>query len=282
MVCPSMVLGTQAGSAPLKLGNPPVVEAWVEFRFAVSEEIPPWDEALAESFFDRAFEGRYRLDGYRAATEFVLESTGGRPSIRDAKLILDRVRATRTDTEDRYLQLGRGVLICNFIRKQQSWPDFPVLRDEALDACLKYCQFFKPKKLLAVAINYRDVVTIPWSGEGQVDIKDYVTLYPEVPPATFGRVGDFRMSCSLETAANNGLLTLSMRSERQPVRAGQDSFAIGLRIRMDWNVTSTELESMDTEVIRGWMMEAHKDLLRVFRSAFTETGWNLFAPEKEA
>ena len=266
----------------MKLGNPPVVEAWVEFRFAVSEEMPPWDEALAESFLNRAFEGRYRLDGYRAATEVVLESTGGRPSLKDAKLIWDRIRAIRTDTEDRYLQVGRGVLICNLIRKQQSWPDFPELRDEALEACLKYCQFFKPKKLLAVAINYRDVVTIPWGGEGQVEIKDYITLYPEVPTSTFGRVGDFRMSCSLETAAKNGLLTLSMRSERQPVRADQDGLPTGLRIRMDWNVPSTEPESMDTEVIRGWMMEAHGDLDRVFRSAFTEAGWNLFAPEKEA
>ncbi len=265
----------------MKLGNPPVIEAWVEFRFATGEGGPPWDEALAVMFLEQALGGRYRIEHFIGGPEVVLDNTGGRPSIKDAKISLHRVRAIRTDSNDRYLQVGRGLLVCNLVRKQQAWPTFDVLCNEALEILPNYLDFFKPKKLLAAAVNYRDIVSIPWPDSKQVDLREFIKLYPEVPAEVFGRVGDFRISCSLEETAQNGVLTLSIQKECQPDKPNPDGSAPSLRLRMDWNVTSSNLESTETDAVRTWLMGAHDDLFRMFQSAFTDKGWSLFDPQEE-
>ena len=265
----------------MKLDNPPVVEAWVEFRFGLGEESPPWNEAIAEKFLEEALAGSYRSELYGGIAEFVLENTGGRTSLKDSKYSFDRIRAVRTDSDDKYLQVGRGLLVCNLVRKQKAWPKFETLREEALNIIEKYCDFFKPKKLIAAAINYRDIVSIPYPDSQKLDLQEYVRFYPEVSSDIFGQVSNFRMSCSLENAIKSGILTLSMRRGHHPEGTNPDQDNQVLLLRMDWNLISTNLQSIEVEAVRKWLNIAHDDIINVFQRAFTEKGWALFKPAEE-
>ncbi len=264
----------------MKLGKPPVLEAWIEFRFAVNEEMPPWDEALAASFLSHVSDGRYRPDAYIGRTEFTIENQEGRPNVTDAQVVLERVKAIDAQRQDRYLQLGRGLLICNLVRKQGAWPGFDDLKVESLRAYCQYCNFFKPKKISAAVVHYRNAFGIPWRSDGQVEIRDYLTLYPEVPEGTLGKVADFRLSCSLIDAGATGMLSFSVKRDRLPLSDGKDLDA-GLRLRVDWNLTSESFDGIEAVAVEDWLTKAHVELEKAFRSGFTTKGWQLFAPEDE-
>ena len=266
------------GNTVEKLGKPPVVEAWIEFRFAVGEESPEWDAALAEAFLRRNFGESFKVNSYVGHTEFTVEPGKGGPSLREAKVLLERARAAN-QAEDRYVQVGRDVLIYNLLRKQDVWPEYSVLLREAMEAYGKYVADVRPKALLRTALHYRDVVSIPFGTGSDIDLGEYLSIYPEVPRDRFGPVTSFLMMFTLPLNSRSGILNLVIRNE--PMAVGADGKPIpGARFRMDWHLTTDGIRSTDPVPVQDWLDSAHRDILKAFRNGFTEKGWALFDPKE--
>jgi len=261
----------------VELGKPPIIEAWVEFRFSVSEDAPSWDEDTAALFINRNFEGRFKIKDSLGRYEITLNSEDGKPTVRESKVVFERCRAA-TSAEDRYLQAGRDVLICNMLRKHGTWPSYRVLRDEALEALQKYVAFASPVGLTHVVLHYRDVVPIPLDTSGEVDLSRYLAVYPEVPRTLFGTVARFMISMTLPDTGSAGELTLVIRDE--PPKDGPASQgASEARFRLDWRLVASRTVAMEEGLVGEWLDQAHEDLIRAFRSCFTEAGWALLEPK---
>jgi uncharacterized protein (TIGR04255 family) len=261
----------------VELGKPPIIEAWVEFRFSVSEDAPTWDEDTAALFIKRNFKERFKIKGSVGRYELTVHSEDGKPSVRESKVIFERCRAA-TSEEDRYLQAGRDVLIYNMLRKHGAWPSYRVLRDEALEAFQKYVAFAKPVGLSRVALHYRDILPITLDKSGEVDLSRYLAVYPEVPKTLFGTVARFMISMTLPNTGIAGELTLVIRDDpTKDEPAGQE--ACEARFRLDWHLVASRTVPMEEGPVRQWLDQAHEDLIRAFRSCFTEAGWALLEPK---
>jgi len=259
----------------MELGKPPVIEAWIEFRFAVDEHAPYWDEALAERFIQEDFSSQFRVESYHGHTRFRFEPGTVRPSIADAQVVFERLRATHKEG-NRFLQVGRDVLVYNLLRKHDYWPSYQVLRTEAIEAYEKYVSFRRPSQLSGIALHYRDVVPLPLDASGQVDIDQYLAIHTQVPRELFPIVRRFRISLSVERA--RGELRLDVGND--PVAAAVGDGGSEAKIRIDWHIVSSGNASLSPEWVQNWLDWAHADLRCAFRGVFTDKGWALLEPKE--
>jgi len=263
-----------------QLEKPPVVEAWIEFRFSPNEHAPAWDEIVAARFFEKHFAHAFNLKDYAGHYEILVDATSGRPRIREGQAVFERARAINHEG-DRYLQAGRDVLIYNILRGKATWPRYQALRDEAIEAYGKYVEFTQPQSLSCAVLHYRDVASFPYTvndaAERMLDLDQYLKVSPQVPPS-LGSVANFAINLTLPAAAEAGVLRLLIRDEPSgneavPAQEG--------RFRFDWHLTSLSLTSLDTHAVRSWLDRAHADLLLAFRECFTDEAWALFAPKED-
>jgi uncharacterized protein (TIGR04255 family) len=261
------------GDSRAKFKNPPVIEAWVEFRFSFKDEIPYWNEVKAQAFITDYFEGRFHVDSFLGRTEFTISASGGRPALTQSKVIFERVRATN-EASDRYVQVGRDTLIYNLLRKEKDWPEYHSLRDEAIDAYDKFIQFLRPMALQYIALHYRDLVIVPLQGEQKVRLEDYFTICPEVPEHKFGDMSNFMVALTLPETWRSGVLNLIVQSD--PPVSSPEHPNEG-RFRWDWHISpKSSIGSLDKDIITSWLDQAHDDLFQAFLSAFTQKGLELF------
>jgi uncharacterized protein (TIGR04255 family) len=260
------------GDSRVKFNNPPVIEAWIEFRFSFKDEIPSWDELKAQAFVTESFEGRFHVHAFSGRTEFTISASEGRPALTQPKMIFERVRATNAD-EDRYVQVGRDTLIWNLLRKEKDWPDYPSLRDEAMDAYDKFINFMHPTGLRLVALHYRDLVPIPLTSDQRVELNDYFNIYPAVPKASFGDVTNVMIALRMPISYSSGPLDLRIQSDTSP-RPEETNIA---RFRLDWHIyPSNPITTLERGNITGWLDQAHDDILKAFIAFFTPKGLDLF------
>jgi uncharacterized protein (TIGR04255 family) len=260
----------------MNLGKPPVIEAWVEFRFAVDEGVPAWDEATAEKFFKHHFADAFTIKDFVGHYEVEIEAGGGRPTVRQGAPVFDRARASNADG-DRCLQAGRDVLIYNILRRRGVWPEYRDLRGEAMAAYGKYIDFAKSLALRSVGLHYRDEVAVPSEGP-LIDLRDHITVYPEVPEGVFGPVSNFVMNLTLPDAATAGILNLAVGTV--PF-VKPDTTARELRIRLDWHLLSKSAPSTEPKAVSEWLDRAHNELTHAFERCFTRAAWQRFDPKED-
>lgn len=263
----------------VELRNPPVIEAWIEFRFSVEENAPPWDVSTFADFLEKNFEGQYQIKDLVGHYELTLASREGVPGIKDARAVFERARAASQNGES-YLQAGRDVLIYNLLRQQEAWPSYDALRDQALNAYGKYVAYAKPSGLLAVGLHYRDMVNIPFAGKDHIDLERYFKIHPQVPGEIFGPVSRFSIALTIPCMADQASLNLVIQDERQPADAEKRDTDLA-KFRMDWHLNSGIMESMEREHVRQWLDKAHSELIRVFSESFTNDAWALFERKEE-
>ena len=261
------------GDSRVKFNNPPVIEAWIEFRFSFKDEIPYWDEVKAQAFIADYFEGRFHVDSFLGRTEFTISASGGRPAFTQSKVIFERVRATN-EYSDRYVQVGRDTLIYNLLRKEKDWPEYHSLRDDAMDSYDKFIQFLRPMALQHIALHYRDLVIVPLQDKQRVRLGDYFTIFPEVPERKFGDMSNFMVALTLPETWRSGVLNLMVQSD-PPVPSPEHPNEG--RFRWDWHISpKSSIGSLDKDTITTWLDQAHDDLFQAFLSAFTQNGLGLF------
>lgn len=259
----------------MKLGNPPVVEAWIEFRFRVSGEAAPWDQSDASRFFNVSYQDAFKVKDYLGRWDLTVQTEAGRPSLLENRLLMERARACNEDAS-RYVQAGRDVLIYNMLRLHRAWPEYPELRGGALEAYEKYVQFTKPEGLASIGLHYRDVVSIPTDTGQAVNLEDYLRIGPDYPVDVFRTVGALRLVLVFPEASKVGTLQFEMCNESVPP---EPLAAPPARFRLDWHLRSDWKGSLDREAIRSWLDTAHADIVRVFQASLTERCWELFDQE---
>ena len=259
----------------MKFANPPVIEAWIEFGFSYTEEAPYWDEARAEAFVGDYFKESFKVNSYFGRSEIVVDASKGRPDFSKPKLIFERIRAA-SQAGDRYVQAGRDILIYNMLRKEKDWPEYSVLRSEALDAYDKYIDCLKPSVLKTISLHYRDIVVIPFDQNGKLKLDNYFTVLPKVPEDTYGDISGFMIALDMPKVCKSGLIRLILQSE--PSLQETKGSVGNARFRMDWHLSPHKMiDSLDKKVISEWLDQAHDDLFKAFVAAFTDEGLKLFA-----
>ena len=140
----------------LNFENPPVIEAWIEFDFDLSEENIPWNEEIAINFIKEHFP-----DFKPKRSEFfarILVNSKGVPDFSRTDKSFNKIKAFSND-EQYCIQAGRNVLIFNQINKGV-WPGYDNMRNEAFKVLSSYSDYRSFEKLLSASLHYRDVIEI--------------------------------------------------------------------------------------------------------------------------
>jgi uncharacterized protein (TIGR04255 family) len=256
------------------LGNPPVIQTWIGFKFEAASLDRVWDVRLANEFLSRfAPSFPHRRAFYETEFEIQDFSPNQHPRVVNQNTRLNKVIA-RDETGERWLQLTNGQLVCNRVRADGPYPGFTSLRDESLEKLAEYVDFFQPSNLLAAEVHYVDVIEVPIPPEGRIELKDYFKLYVEVPEV-YGDIHDFSTRLFLRTPSDGDIL--EVKFESKPPSPDASAF----RFRLDWHMVCKEIASFDRDVVSGRLDRAHEFLLKYFKATVTERTWVLFGPSEE-
>ncbi|HZZ78217.1 MAG TPA: TIGR04255 family protein [Gemmataceae bacterium] len=253
----------------MNLGKPPIVQAWIEFRFEHSAERSEW-EASANKFFDM-FQDAYQEREVLAQHQMQIEKVekNQRPRVVDERVQLVGIRSF-TPSKSRCLQLLRDTLTCNFTRSESTnYEGFDALKAEAMAKFRAYVEFFRPTRLLQAAIHYVDLVRIPFD-KGNVELGDYFTFTQDLPQATFGTTMGFNVQYTARPPQSKDLLEVRLYNEQADPEGPTAQF------RMDWRFIAYEGLSFADSEVGGRLSMGHDTLLSCFRNSFTEKGWALF------
>lgn len=257
----------------MKLGKPPIIQAWIEFRFDHPTDRSEWHWQTASDFFDR-FQDDYPEREAAVQHQLQIEKVerNQKPRVVDERVQLEGMRAFRAD-RGRYLQLTKDTLACNFLRTDASgYEGFDALKREALAKLRGYVDHFRPTRLLQVAMQYVDLVRIPFNGN-RIELKDYFTFGHDLPEAVFGPTLNFLVQYTTQSPNSYDLLEVRLWNDLPDPEGPTGQF------RMDWRLTASEELSFDETVLASRLDQAHDRLLDCFRKSFTNTAWELFEPE---
>jgi uncharacterized protein (TIGR04255 family) len=256
---------------PVRFKKPPVVEAWIEFRFALTQENSVWDKNAAESLVRSRF-GDFTPESFFHYVRVEADAQTGKPNFGTVQEFFDQIRAFSTE-RDRCVQAGRDVLVFNQLNKGE-WPGYPPLCEAAIDAAAKYMAFRDLTELVVVALHYRDVVSLPRSPGSGIKIEDWFRVHPRIAEDDFGPVSSFKLSVQLPTLCKGAIATLSIRS--LPL-AGEDDPEF--RFSIDWHARSAD-RMKDLTVAKQWLDSAHEALESSFHKALTRECLALFEPSE--
>ncbi len=261
----------------MKLGRPPVIEAWIEFFLDLSEEpvdaTGAFDESAAKKFVNEEMEGKfdekYEDIGYKLKQGVAQKD--GKIEV-SQEVSFDRLRA-RNSEKDICLQVGRDILVFNQLKVEKKWGTYENMRDAAFESLAKFLKFRGLKGIRRVSLSYRDMIKLP---EGAAkNIKKYLRVRPGYPES-FGSVMLFNLGLRLPSEIEKTVLDLSIKSVR-PTEENQD----GSMLVMDWHMRPTEKIIDYNDFGRTWLDLAHEEIQNRFMMAFTKEGFDLFEPEEK-
>lgn len=252
--------------------KPPVVEAWIEFRFALTQEDSRWDEDAARSLMKSRF-AEFTSDKYLKGMHINVNVSPGQSDPTSTQTIsFERVQAF-SPGGDLCIQAGRDVLVLNQLARE-TWGGYPRMRDAAVSAAQKYMSFRGLDELTGVSLHYRDVVAIPRTGDCGIELRDWFRVYPEVPEGSFGSMAGFTFAVRLPSMCENAIAVLSIQSVPSVV---EDNMAF--RFAIDWHISSVDkINGMDDA--SQWLDAVHEALGSSFKKAFTARCLALFNPKK--
>lgn len=258
----------------MKLGKPPIIQAWIEFRFDHPTDRSEWDWQTASDFFDQ-FQDEYTEREVAVQHRLQIEKVerNQKPRVVDERVHLEGMRAFPAD-RGRYLQLTGDSLACNFLRTDANgYAGFDALKEESLAKLRAYVDYFRPTRLLQVALQYVDLVRIPFEGD-RIELKDYFTIGQDLPEVVFGPTLSFLVQYTTRPPElRRDLLEVRLWNDLPDPEGPTGQF------RMDWRLTASEELSFDEAVLAPRLDQAHERLLDCFRKSFTDAAWKLFEPE---
>ena len=256
----------------MKLGKPPIIQAWVEFRFDHGADRPEWGWPTANAFFD-LFQQEYteREIAVQHRLQIAKVEKNQKPLVVDERVHLEGMRGYRAD-RSRYLQLSQDTLACNFLRTDaKGYEGFNALQAEALTKLRAYCEFFRPTRLVQFAVQYVDLVRIPFQN-GRIELKDYFTLGQDLPEAAFGPTLNFLVQYTTRPPDSKDVLEVRLWNELPDPQGPTGQF------RIDWRLMGFEELSFDANVLGPRLDQAHDRLLDCFKKSFTPQAWATFEP----
>lgn len=252
----------------LNFEKPPVVEAWIEFDFDLSEENIPWTEENAVKFIKENF-----ADYTPKRSEFfarIQVNSKGDPDFSKTDKTFNRIKAFSND-EQYCIQAGRNVLIFNQINKGE-WLGYDNMRNEAFKVLASYSDYRSFEKLLSACLHYRDVIKIP-SENKKIELEDYFKIYPHIDKS-FGNVSNLKMQLLLPESCKDGLMFFTLLNM-------PDNDVKTFKFQMDWHVKSSDNSIMDFKKAKNWLNSVHSDLRKRFDETFTDKAKKLFRSKRQ-
>lgn len=262
----------------MRLRNPPIVEAWIEFHFRGSDSESTWPQGL-DRFFEEIRADYPNIELKRRETfQVVQRAPGGVPVQLAVHGEIDRVRAF--DAQRRWcVQVGDDALVVNLIKGTGTYEGFEALLPKALLHLGQYAGVFRPQSVLHAALHYTDVVVIPASEGVSRRLEDYFHIGVRVPDEQTWPLGKIALDVSVPlTGVGEELDHLVLGFRREPPRPGCDED----RFRMDWHAVCVGLDTMASDVLRGRLQGVHDAMKERFRACFTPRTWEMFGEEREA
>jgi len=250
--------------------RPPVVEAWIEFRFALTDEVSAWDEEAARRLMREHYRG-FNPDSFWKYAQVEVKIKQGKPDFADTKEFFDRIRAFSQEG-DECIQASRDVFVFNQLKKD-TWRGYEHMRDAAIHAVEKYMIFRGLEELTNVALHYRDVIAVPHESHSGIRLKDWFRIYPEVPEDPFRRMSGFRFTVQLPELCQGARANLSIQSV--PTETQDDAL---VKFSIDWHVSSAD-KVKDMIGAKEWLDPVHDSLRNSFGRAFTPQCLELFEPQ---
>ncbi|MFH5806168.1 TIGR04255 family protein [Alienimonas sp. DA493] len=265
----------------MKLRNPPLVEAWIDFRFETPPAPPdPTGAERAERLLRKHF--GEELPQVEHLVEDLFEFKPPRPEARPSLTVSQRTVAVRAANHagTSVVQMGPNFASAHFVRADGAdYPGFPALRDRALEVLRLHMEEFgesdPPGRCLrAFGLHNIDVVDVPREPDGSADLSSWFEFDVRVPSVG---VGDppFRVAarCESTTPVEDVRLTFSFESQDAPADAGA-------RFRLEWHLDGSAGGEgpAGPETVRPRLDAAHAYLNTVFRAAFTDAMWARFSP----
>lgn len=261
----------------MKLGKPPVVQVSIEFHFESSPTEPAWEFTRSAEFIDQ-FRDQYpeaEVASEHQLAEVQKLDRGTKPTL-VAKQVPVAVRAFPTN-RSRYVLHSKDFLLCVFARTGgNDYEGFPALKAEAMSKLLAYLAFFRPAKLIGVALRYVDFFRIPVV-EGKAELEDFFTICSEPDERTFGTTVVFRKAFTTRLPGSDDILTCELYNVPRP----KDEAALGIPFRMEWGLHVTKNITWEGTSLADRLEMAHDRLTDCFRQSFTPVGWALFEPVDE-
>lgn len=256
----------------MALKKPPLIEAWMSFRFEPAADAAPWTKVRYQVFLDALAETHPDVQEMTRRAIKVGRRRSGTPHIQG---ILEEVLAVRALTEDgfRAIHMTPNELMVNYLRGEaETYPGFLSLLDEAMAHCRKYIECYRPIGVIQVALHYVDLVEIPIPDSRILKCEEYFTLNLQAPEAVFGTFASFDIKAVVLTPGGSDPVELVFATAPVP----PDS-PFG-RFRMEWHAAVRAEARMGEEEMRANLQFAHDRVERCFRHAFTPQGWALFEP----
>ena len=258
----------------MKLGKPPIIQAWVEFRFDHGDGRPEWGFKEASSYLDQ-YQDAYPEREVVVQHQFQVEKVkkDRKPLIVDEKVHLRAVRAANSESS-RFLQLTRDGIACNFLRTEKGYEGFTALKTEALNKFRAYVEMFRPTRMLEFALHYVDLIVIPFEGHELLDLDEHFTLGIKLPDATFSSFLNFVVQYATRPPDTEDTLEVRLQDERDPL-------GTNARFRMEWRLSGSSGLSLAEAEIGTRLDQAHARLQDCFRKSFTDKTWRKFEPKTE-
>lgn len=200
----------------MKLGKPPIIQAWIEFRFDHGDERREWGFPEASAYLDR-FQETYPEREALFQRQFRIEKVQRHrnPEIVPGPVHVQAVRASNREGS-RYVQLTRDAVACNFLWTEKGYEGFKALKTESLEKFRAYVEMFQPTRLLEFAVQYVDLVVIPFERDKTLNLGEYFTLGIDLPDAVFGSILNFVVQYTTQPPDTNDALEVRLQDDATP------------------------------------------------------------------
>lgn len=238
-----------------KYRKPPVIEALCEIFFADSH----WDDAVIGQFYDRVkdrFPTKRRYEIHSA--EFAFQPSSGTATA-GVRQLPPRMQFV-SEQGNRILQVAPDLLIVNQL---PPYPHFEAWEPTIHEALSIYREIAQPRRITQIGLRYIDRIVIPTP---QIDMKDYFTIYPQVPEH-----GHFMMRVEVPTQnAHTKIITFA---SVEPDSSEQKAFLLDL-----YDIHRSD-PGIDFDRVAETIHAAHENIITVFEGSMTERLRQLFEPE---
>jgi uncharacterized protein (TIGR04255 family) len=262
----------------LKLRNPPIVEAWIEFHFRGSDTEVTWPQGLDLFFQEIVAEYPTIERHFEESFQVVERAPGGMPKHVAFQGEIRRMRAFDAPRHS-CVQTGQDTLAVNLIKGTGPYEGFRLLLPTALAQLVRYVRVFRPQSVLSAALHYTDVVTIPRNTDEPARLEDHFRIGVQVPDEKHWLLGRVAIEIGVPLATNgDGTDQLVLGFRREPTRPASRED----RFRMDWHAVCSGLNTVAADILRTRLQAMHDALKRQFQECFTERTWAMFGEEAEA
>lgn len=259
----------------MELQNPPIVEAWIEFRFDTSDRENTWQQERVGEFLGQISSTYVKQEGiWQEAFEITHQPNTPIPQKITGEVRLERVRAYSED-RSRCVQAGESLLVVSITKSGADYPGFNTLLKEALEHLGRFSSVFRPQAVREVALHYVDLLSLPRTGDEPINLDDYLKLIVHVPndkdwplQSMLARVG---VPIDRRTGESDELV-VQLRDER-PGASSPDA-----RFRIDWHLVSRAVDTLNAHEIAKRLENLHTVAREFFRQAFTDLAWDMFDP----